>query len=247
MLGLIGFLAVGISLGLLGGGGSILAVPVLVYLMGYPASVAVPLSLPVVGLTAAIGAAMRWRRGQLQVRTALLFGSVAMVVAYLSARFGTGIPDRIRLILFAVVMLAAATAMWLRANRSGKASQSATPQPTSRSWLIVAAAVVGMLTGVVGVGGGFMIVPALVGVLGLPMATATATSLAVIAMNSVAATAGWAGVMSIDVATIATISAAALVGMVTGTALAPKFQQNTLVRGFAILLVTVAVVILWRG
>jgi uncharacterized membrane protein YfcA len=243
VLGVIGFLAVGISLGLLGGGGSILAVPVLVYLMGYPASVAVPLSLPVVGLTAAIGAAMRWRRGQLQVRTALLFGSVAMVVAYLSARFGTGIPDRIRLILFAVVM----PAMWLRANRSGKASQSAKPQPTSRSWLIVAAAVVGMLTGVVGVGGGFMIVPALVGVLGLPMATATATSLAVIAMNSVAATAGWAGVMSIDVATIATISAAALVGMVTGTALAPKFQQNTLVRGFAILLVTVAVVMLWRG
>lgn len=246
LAGLIGFLAVGISLGLLGGGGSILAVPMLVYLMGMPASVAVPLSLPVVGLAAAVGAALRWRRGELHVPTALLFGSVAMVAAYLAAHLGAGIPDRPRLIGFAVVMLIAAVVMWRRAGRSGNAVSQ---DGRRRSPLILAAtaAMVGTLTGLVGVGGGFMIVPALAGVLALPMAAATATSLAVIAMNSAAATLGWAGRVSLDLRLAATITAIALIGMLIGTRMAPRFRGATLARGFAVLLVAVAGIMLWRG
>lgn len=241
LVGLLGFVAVGLALGLLGGGGSILAVPVLVHLLGIAPGVAVPMSLPVVGITAAVGAFSRWRAGQLQLRTVAGFAAVAMTTSFLAARLGTRIADTPRMILFAATMLAAATAMWRRANRMGGGAQPTTntaSAPLPR--IVVAAAAVGTLTGLVGVGGGFLIVPALSGVLGLPMAAATATSLAVIALNTASAGAGWIGRVTLDLPLTIQVTVAALVGMVAGTRLAPHIAARTLTRAFAILLLLLA-------
>jgi uncharacterized protein len=240
--GLLGFVAVGLALGLLGGGGSILAVPVLVHLMGLPPNIAVPMSLPVVGVTAAAGAFVRWRTGQLRLGTVGLFAACAMFASYFSARFGSEIPDRPRLILFAVVMLVASIVMWRRSLRqtAGVAAAAPTTVVATPTKVIPVALAVGTLTGLVGVGGGFLIVPALTGVLGLPMAAATATSLAVIALNTAAAGAGWIGRASLDGGMTAMVTAASLVGMALGTRLAPRFSARTLTRAFALLLLVLA-------
>ncbi len=250
ILGLLGFVAVGVSLGLLGGGGSILAVPVLVHILGLPAGVAVPMSLPVVGTASAAGALARWRSGQLRLGMAAVFAAAAMGSSYAAARLGSGIPDRPRLVLFTSVMLVAALLMWRRSRRPVGAAtpDEETRRPTALSLprLIPAAIAVGALTGLVGVGGGFLIVPALVGVLGLPMPQATATSLAVIALNTVAASAGWWGLVHLDLRLTALVTVAALAGMVLGTRLAPRFSSRSLSKGFAVLLLVVAAFMLMK-
>lgn len=244
-LGIIGFVVVGISLGLLGGGGSILAVPVLVHVLDLPAGVAVPMSLPVVGAAAAVGAIGRWRRGQLRLGTAAAFAVVAMAASFAAARLGADIPDRPRLIIFTVVMLIAAALMWYRSVRDPGTVTTA-PQGLALPRLVPAALTVGTLTGLVGVGGGFLIVPALAGALGLPMAEATATSLAVIALNTAAASAGWWGRVELDLRLASLVTIAALVGMTIGTRLAPRFSARTLTRTFAALLVVVAAFMVWQ-
>lgn len=240
LLALLGFVTVGIALGLLGGGGSILAVPVLVHLMGLPAKLAVPMSLPVVGITAAAGAFTRWRKGQLRLQVVVVFAAFAMLASYLAARVGTQIPDRPRLIFFSLVMLVAAAVMWRRSRRPLEATAPAAAVAAAPVKVIPVALAVGTLTGLVGVGGGFLIVPALAGVLGLPMAAATATSLAVIALNTLAAGAGWIGRTSLDWGLTAEVTVAALIGMAIGTHFAPRFSPRTLTRSFAVLLVLLA-------
>lgn len=243
-LGLLGFLAVGLSLGMLGGGGSILAVPVLVHLLGLPAGIAVPMSLPVVGTAAAFGAWRRWKGGQLNVRLVAIFAIGTMAASFVAARFGAEIPDRPRLLLFIAVMLVAATLMWRRARTQRPVELAAPRTSPHASLLVIASLIVGSLTGLVGVGGGFLIVPALVGALGLGMAEATATSLAVITLNTAAASAGWWGRVTLDWQLTAVVTAAALVGMLIGTALAPRVPARTLTRAFALLLVVVGVFML---
>lgn len=234
---LAGFVAVGIALGLLGGGGSILAVPVLVHLLDLPAGVAVPMSLPVVGVTAAIGAAARWRSGHLRLGEAALFAAVTMAASFVAAYLGASLADDLRLGLFVVVMLLAAVMLWRRATRPTQPSAA----PTTDRWRLAAAGLaVGTLTGLVGVGGGFLIVPALVGALGFTMPHATATSLAVIALNTLAAGLGWIGRVTLDASLTATVTGAALVGMAIGTRLAPRVPAVLLTKGFAVLLVVVA-------
>lgn len=243
-LALLGFVAVGLALGLLGGGGSILAVPVLVHLMGIPPSVAIPMSLPVVGAAAAVGAAARARSGQLRLRLAAPFALVTIGASYAAARLGLGIADRPRMIVFGVTMFAAAFAMWRRASRMGAVEPAA--EARSIVQVIPAGLAVGTLTGVVGVGGGFLIVPALTGVLGLPMAQATATSLAVIALNTVAAGWGYVGHVTIDWRLTGIVIAASLVGMAIGTRLAPRIAARTLTRSFAVFLVVLAIFLLGK-
>lgn len=237
-LALLGFVLVGIALGLLGGGGSILAVPVLVNLMSIPMKSAVPMALPVVGIAAAAGAFARWRRGELKFSTVALFAVCSMGASYLAARLGVGIADRTRLFLFAGIMLVAAIAMWRRASR-GAASQARAAHP----WQLVVpvALIVGTLTGILGVGGGFLIVPALAGVLALPMAEATATSLAVIALNAASAGAGFlSNHVAIDWRLTVFVTVAALIGMAIGLRIAPRYSSATLARSFAVLLVLLA-------
>lgn len=244
VLALLGFVAVGLALGLLGGGGSILAVPVLVHLLGIAPNVAVPMSLPIVGCAAAVGAVARWRAGQLRLRTVAPFALIAIAASYTAARLGLGIADRPRMIIFGVTMFAAAFAMWRRASRMGLVEVPS--QQRSVAQVIPAGLAVGTLTGVVGVGGGFLIVPALTGVLGLPMAEATATSLAVIALNTIAAGWGYVGHVQFDVRLTAIVTAAALVGMAIGTRLAPRVPARTLTRAFAVLLIVLAIFVLGK-
>ena len=248
IVALIGFVGVGISLGMLGGGGSVLAVPILVHLLGLSAAVAVPMSLPVVGTAAALGAFRRWRMGQLRWRTVAILAAGTMVASFASARLGADIPDRVRLLLFTAVLLIAATVMWRRANRTPSTADvettGAPPAPVTR--LLITALVVGCLTGLVGVGGGFLIVPALVGVLGLAMPIATATSLAVIALNTLAASAGWWGRTSLDLRLTGLVTLAALLGMMVGTYFAPRVPARVLSRAFALLLIAVGILMLWK-
>lgn len=238
-LGIVGFVAVGLALGLLGGGGSILAVPVLVYLMGIDPTTAVAMSLPVVGTTALAGAWLRWRRGELDLRTVAVFAPVAMAAGFVAARAGATLDDDLRLLLFAGTMLAAAVAMWRRAGRP--AAPAGPPRPAV--WFVLPALLVGLLTGLVGVGGGFVIVPVLVAVAGLPLPRASATSLAVIALNAAATGAGYLGRVTFDPGLTAAIIGAALAGMVAGTALAPRIRAGILARAFAVLLVVLGVFI----
>ena len=243
-LGLIGFVCVGLALGMLGGGGSILAVPVLVNVLAIPAGTAVPMALPVVGIAAAAGAIARWRQGQLRLDTFALFAVCATAASYIAARLGVGIADRPRILMFGAVMLLAAIAMWRRGSQSTPAVPHA-PRPVYQ--VIPVAILVGTLTGILGVGGGFLIVPALVGVLALPMPEATATSLAVIALNAASAGAGFVSKhVAIDLRITVLVTLAALVGMAIGLRLAPRYSAASLARAFAVLLVVLAVFTIGR-
>jgi len=219
---------IGVALGVLGGGGSILTVPILVYLAGLDAKHAIAMSLFVVGVTSAIGAIPHARAGHVRWRTALLFGATAMAGAYVGGRLAAFIPGAWLLAGFGVMMLATAVAM-LRERRDRPADvHHELPVP-----LVVAEGiVVGAVTGLAGAGGGFLVVPALVLLGGLPMAVAVGTSLVVIAMKSFAALAGYLSAVQIDWGLALAVTAAAVVGGVLGARLAGRIPDRVLRQGF---------------
>lgn len=180
---------IGLLLGLLGGGGSILTVPVFVYVAGIDAKLAIAASLPVVGLTSLVGAAGHWRAGNVNLRVAAMFGVIAMAAAYIGARLSVLVTGAVQMALLAVVMIGAAASM-LRSRPAPRCGDTASGDVGVASLplrvLVPAAAGVGVLTGLVGVGGGFLVVPALVVLAGLPMKQSVGTSLVVITMNSAA-------------------------------------------------------------
>jgi uncharacterized protein len=233
---------IGLSLGLLGGGGSILTVPVLVYVLGVAAKPAIAMSLPVVGITSLVGAALHWRLGNVRVGTALTFGSLAMAGAFAGAKLAVFLRGAVQLALLAVVMLAAAASM-LRGTR-GEADAGAPPRP---ALLVPVALGVGVLTGLVGIGGGFLVVPALVLLARVPMREAVGTSLLVIAMNSASGFAGYLGSVDLDWGFLAGFTAAAVVGALVGTALAARVPQATLRRAFALFLLVMGGFVLYRN
>lgn len=241
---------VGLSLGLLGGGGSILTVPIFVYVLGFGTKTAIAMSLPVVGVTSLVGAIGHWRAGNLNFRIALIFGGVAMVAAYAGARLSVYVDGEVQLTLLAAVMLAAAASMFRsgrsREPRTGRALDSEAGS-MSMSLVIVAASGVGLLTGLIGIGGGFLAVPALVMLGKLPMKHAIGTSLVVIAMNSIAGFAGYAGQVTIDWSFVATFSAVATGGIVGGTYLVKFVPQAALRQAFAVFLVLMGGMMLYRN
>lgn len=245
---LLGFVAVGLALGLLGGGGSILAVPVLVHLLGIAPGVAVPMSLPVVGITAAVGAYARWRQGHLRLGTVIGFAAIAMVTSFAAARLGAGLADTPRMILFATTMLIAATAMWRRANRMGSEPPSTLTTPAAGNLQIVAAAAaVGVLTGLVGVGGGFLIVPALVMIASLPMRRAVATSLWVIAMiSAIGFVSHLLAGQRLNLAITLGFVLGGLAGMALGIAVGRRIAGPTLQKLFSVMIAAVAAFTLVR-
>lgn len=230
---------VGISLGLLGGGGSILTVPLLVYIAGMDAKAAIATSLLVVGVTSAAGAVSHARAGRVQWRTGLVFGAAGMAGAYAGGRLGTLIDGTILLIAFALMM--AATAFAMLRDRSE-------PKPADHEMavgkVIAEGLVVGLVTGLVGAGGGFLVVPALVLFGGVPMGIAVGTSLVVIAMKSAAGLAGYLSGVSIDWPLAAAVTAAAVVGSVIGGRLVDRIAQERLRRGFGWFVAVMAVVVL---
>lgn len=241
-LELVGALVIGAALGLLGGGGSILTVPVFVYAAGVDPKVAVAASLPVVALTSASAAWMHWRKGNVQVRTALIYGATAAVGSFAGARLASRISGATQLILLAVVMLAAAYRMAFGNNQQHSATDE--PKPIAFATLIPVALLVGMLTGIVGVGGGFLIVPTLVIICNLPMHTAVGTSLMVIAMNATSGAAGYAGQVPVPWPIVLVFSAVAIAGSLLASRYSSRLPQTLLRKGFGALLVGLSVLIL---
>lgn len=232
---------VGVTLGLFGGGGSILTVPLLVYVAGLDAKPAIATSLVVVGATA-IGALFQHARaGRVQWRTGLIFGSTAMVGAYAGGLIGPRIPDVFLLVGFALMMLATSIAM-IRGRRPANPGEAHKPAPVLL--VLVEGVVVGLVTGVVGAGGGFLVVPALVLLGGLPMATAVGTSLLVIAMKSFAALAGYLTAVQIDWGLAASVTALAIVGSFIGGWLAGRIDPDRLRKGFGIFVLAMAIFVL---
>ena len=236
---------IGLSLGLLGGGGSILTVPVLVYVLGVAAKPAIAMSLPVVGITSLVGAGLHWRLGNVRVPTALTFGVVAMVGAFAGAKLAAFLSGAAQLLLLAVVMLAAAGSM-LRDTR-GTRAEAETTTPPRLALLAPVALAVGVLTGVVGIGGGFLVVPALVVLANVPMRQAVGTSLLVIAMNSASGFAGYLGTVDLDWAFLAGFTAAAVAGALVVTALVARVPQAALKRGFAVFLLAMGGFVLYKN
>jgi len=235
---------IGLALGLLGGGGSILTVPVFTYLMGYEPRQAIAMSLPVVGLAAATGAIAALGSRTLPLRAAVVMGPATMAGSYAGARLAVWFDPRTQLVLLGVIMLSAAAAMWHRSRATVAWQATSRPHPL----LVVAIGLaVGVITGLVGVGGGFLLVPALVIVGGLPMHQATSASLLVIAMSASAGLVGYLGQVTFDWQVVGIFAAVASAGVIVGGRLAGRVPAARLQQGFAALLVVIALYMLVRG
>lgn len=250
--------AIGISLGLIGGGGSILAVPTLVYVMGMPPKSAIATSLAVVGTVSLLGVIPHWKLGNVQLKTAAMFGLSTMVGAYAGARLATlpFVTGTLQMLLFATMMLLAAIFM---IRQSAKVSSSSPtkepdlnlyPQPVCKYcwlWLISEGIGVGALTGLVGVGGGFAIVPALVLLAKVPMKQAIGTSLLVIFLNSVAGFLGYFGRVALDWQLMVSFMVAASLGIAAGAYLVKFVRAKHLQKAFGYFLLAMAAFILWQN
>lgn len=242
-------LVVGALLGLVGGGGSILAVPALVYGVGLPLSEAIPTSLIVVGAASAVAVLPRLKKG-IHWRIALVVGAFGIPTAYLGTQVNRILDQQILLVIFSIVMIFAGVRMFFSSRGSG--GPCSLPDGGVR-WsrclplTIATGAIVGFLTGLVGVGGGFLIVPALTLVLGLPMGVTVGTSLVIIVINSAAGfTAHLSEVQFNWPVTVAFALAAMIASLVAGR-LGRRLPDAALKRGFAVLVMVVAVYVAVRA
>jgi uncharacterized membrane protein YfcA len=238
---------VGLSLGLLGGGGSILTVPIFVYVMGFDPKEAIAMSLAVVGAVSLFGAVGHWRAGNVNLRVALVFGAVAMAGTYLGARLDVFFSGAAQLILFAVVMLLAAWFMFRPAEVEAEGPAPAGLAGMPLALIAAEGLAVGVLTGLVGVGGGFLIVPALVLLGKVPMKQAVGTSLLVIAMKSAAGFLGYLGQVQVAWGFMTVFTAVAVGGILLGTYLVRFVPQAALQRAFAVFLVVMGTFILYQN
>lgn len=240
---IIGALLIGLMLGLMGSGGSILTVPVLVYILGHDGKVAIAESLAIVGAIA-LATMFPYARSRLvNWRTVLFFGIPGMAGTYLGAWLSHFVAGPVQLTLFAVVMLVAAVIMLRRGSVSAIDNTQATSQQPKAFWLIgIEGVLVGIITGLVGVGGGFLIVPALVVFGKLPMRVAIGTSLAVIALKSFSGLFKYLDVLesigaTVDWWTVAVFVLIGIIGSVMGHAAATRLNQDLLRKSFAAFLV----------
>lgn len=243
VLGLILSLAIGLSLGLLGGGGSILTVPVLHYTLGFGAHDAIAASLFVVGITSSVALISHARAGYVRWRTGLVFGIASMATAFAGGRVGALLPGGALIVAFALVMVAAGVAMLMRARA---APRPRTQEPVHVGRIVAAGLGVGLVTGVLGAGGGFVIMPALMLFGGLAVREAVGTSLFVIALNAFAGLAGSAAHAHIDVAIVVAVTALAIAGSLLGARIAQRLHAHHLQRAFGWFVLAVAAIILLR-
>lgn len=231
---------VGISLGLLGGGGSILTVPLLAYVAGLDAKQAIATSLLVVGVTSAVGAISHARAGRVRPKIAAVFGGAAMVGAFTGGRLAHFVPGNILLIAFSLIMIMAAMAM-LRGRRD-LPDESGGSLPVAK--IVLQGATVGLISGLVGAGGGFLLVPALALLGGLPMPVAVGTSLVVISMQSFAGFVGHLGEGPIDWKLAGMVTVAAVIGSVIGGRLTDYVSPATLRKAFGWFVLVMAALVL---
>ncbi len=244
---IIGYFAsalIGISLGLIGGGGSILTVPVLVYLLNVPAVEATAYSLFIVGATSLVGSYPKYKQGLVNLKTALIFGVPSIIAVFLTRKFLVpAIPNELfsfnnilvtksilMMLLFAILMVFASISM----IKDNKTPQALKPEKQHFNYpmILLEGAVVGMLTGLVGAGGGFLIIPALVLFTGLPMKEAVGTSLLIIAAKSLIGFTGDIGHFNMNWPLLLTVSAIAIVGIFIGNKLSLTIDGAKLKKGF---------------
>jgi uncharacterized protein len=244
-----GAIAIGLSLGLLGSGGSILTVPVLVYLAGQEEKVAIAGSLAIVGLIALAAVIPYLRKGLVDWRSVMLFGIPGMAGTWGGAWASAFVSGAVQLTGFAVVMLLAS---WFMLRSDGKACDPGVARREA-AWKVVAEGlVVGAVTGFVGVGGGFLVVPALVLLGGLTMQQAVPTSLLIIALKSFTGFIKYTEVieaanLTLDPGIILAVAAVGIIGSYLGSALAFRLPQATLKRVFGVFLVVMGGFILVKS
>lgn len=235
-------LVIGLSLGLLGGGGSILTLPVLVYVLHVDAKQAIASSLLVVGSTALVSAVVHARAGNVDYKRGAMFGLAGMAGAFAGGKVAGFLPGTALLVAFAGVMLVSSIAM-MRPRKTGDAKEKA---PASPVRIVGAGLTVGLVAGLVGAGGGFLIVPALVLFGGLDMRRSIGTSLLVIALQSFAGFAGHVSHTHVDYQLTGIITGMAVVGSLGGAWLAKRLSTETLRRGFAWFVLGMAVFMMWK-
>ena len=244
LIGLAASLLIGLSLGLIGGGGSILTVPVLVYLLGVDPVLATAYSLFIVGFTSAVGVYPKYKEGLVDVRTALIFGAPSIAAVFLTRKLIVpAIPATVLhlgdwvltksvllMTLFAVLMVSASVSMI--SDKKAKNAIQEGPLVFNYPLIIVEGAVVGLLTGLVGAGGGFLIIPALVMLTKLPMKKAVGTSLLIIAAKSLIGFTGDLSQQTMDWSLLLSVTLMAVLGIFAGNALSKKIDGNKLKKGF---------------
>lgn len=235
---------VGISLGLIGGGGSILMVPILVYVFAVNPVMATSYSLFVVGSTSLVGAFNNYRKGLVSIKTALLFGVTSITTVFVTRKLIMPVIPEVLfsiggflvkqsmaiMVLFAILMLMASTAMIK--GRKEITNIDTSNQANDTFKLLMYGVLVGLATGFLGAGGGFLIIPALVLILKMPMKTAVGTSLLIIALNSLIGFTGDIGHIDIDWKFLGIITAIAIAGIFIGGAMAKKIAGEKLKKGF---------------
>jgi uncharacterized membrane protein YfcA len=234
---------IGVSLGLIGGGGSILTVPVMVYLFGVNPLLATSYSLFIVGTTSLMGAYQNWKNNLVNIKTALLFGLTSITTVFIIRKFFISfIPAHlfsisgfqvtsniITMVLFAVLMVAVSLSM-ISEKKTMAPDLSIGSGNTSK--LLLYGVGIGVTTGLLGAGGGFLLIPTLVILLGLPMKEAVGTSLMIIALNSLVGFAGDLGHFQIDWPFLLKVTSIAIVGVFSGSFLSTKIDGEKLKKGF---------------
>ena len=240
-------LAIGFVLGLLGGGGSILAVPTFLYVFHVEPKPAIAMSLVVVGMSALVGFLTHWKQGTVNLRIAVLFGALAMAGSFAGARIARFVPASMQLAMFIAFALTAAVMML----RDSLRRSVVTVQPRAgllrfSPWLGVQAVGVGLLTALIGAGGGFLIVPSLVLMANVPVKEAVGSSLLIIAMNASSGVAGYLGQVEFDWPLVASFTAIAAVGAVTGTRFMRRLPAARIKQGFAIMILVLGTYLVIR-
>lgn len=237
---------VGIILGLLGGGGSILAVPIFLYVFRVEQRSAIAMSLAVVGMSAFVGFLGHWRQRSVNLTVGVPFGAMAMVAAFLTARVHEWVPELVQLALFAAFAFTAAIVMLVDSLRSRPESLEPRSRPHFTPVLALEALGVGALTAIIGAGGGFVIVPALVYLAGVPVREAVGSSLLIITLNGLSAFAGYIGQVPIDWALVGSFTGVAALGAILGTRLNRRVPQVRIKQGFALLILVLGSYIVLR-
>jgi len=253
--GYIASVLIGISLGLIGGGGSILTIPVLVYLFGVQPLLATGYSLFIVGSTSLVGAVKNYRKGLVHVETAVYFSITSTIVVLITRKFLLHIiPDHLfavngwlitksllTMILFAAVMLIAAVKMITGKNPAEDINQT---RKHSISKIIISATGIGLLTGLLGAGGGFLIIPALIFLFHLPVKEAIGTSLMIIAINSLIGFTGDIIHTTVNWGLLLPITAFAVAGIFIGSKIGEKMEGDKLKKGFGWFVLVMGIYIL---
>jgi len=246
---IIGYFAsalIGVSLGLIGGGGSILTVPVLVYLFGVDPVLATAYSLFIVGSTSLVGTFPKYREGMVNLKTAVIFGLPAILAVYLTRAYlvpmipnpmfsiGSFMVSKAMFMMgiFAILMVFASYSMIRDKKNGSEEKETEGPQKFNYPMILMEGAVVGILTGLVGAGGGFLIIPALVLFSKLPMKQAVGTSLLIIAAKSLIGFTGDLSHYEMDWTLLGTVTALAIVGIFIGNRLSHKVDGDKLKKAF---------------